>query len=214
MVSAGLAENEPWGVFERINVKSNESVDNPSDEDLMVMVKNGDQVAFGELMNRYEGRLYNYLKRITKNTADAEDIYQEAFLKVYRHAARFNPDGSFRPWLYRIATNLCMDLLRKKTRRKETSLETGGPGEESALTVQDLSPSPADVSQRRERQAALAEAVEELPDKQRTVFLLARYEGLPYAEISDVLEVPLGTVKSRMNTAVNTLMKRLNEENA
>lgn len=205
-------KSEPWSGFERNTVRTNQSVNNLSDEELMARIKTGDQDAFAELMNRYEVRLFNYLKRIVRNAADAEDVYQETFLRVYRHAARFNPESAFRPWLYRIATNLCMDLMRKRSRRKETSLESGGAGNDSPLTVKDLSPSPAEVSEHHERQAALAKAVAELPEKQRAVFLLARYEGLPYAEIAEVLDVPVGTVKSRMNTAVNQLMRLLGEK--
>lgn len=191
---------------------SDESANTESDEDLMLRVQAGDQDAFADLMGRYEHRLFNYLKRMTKNAADAEDIYQDAFLKVFRSAGRFRPDGKFRPWLYQIATNSCMDLMRKRTRRKETSLDAGGPDGDTPMTVEDLKPSPAAQSEQRERQAALADAVAALPEKQRAVFLMARYEGLPYAEIAEALDVPVGTIKSRMNTAVNALMQQLKED--
>lgn len=200
------------GVNWRINVTAKHSQESRSDEDLMQEVKRGDQDAFAELMGRYELRLFNYLRRTTGNAADAEDVYQEAFLRVYRHAKRFREDANFRPWLYRIATNLCMDLIRKRKRRNETSLEADGIRPDSSLSVRDLAPSPAQSSEREERRAALASAVDLLPAKQRVVFLLARYEGLGYSEIAQSVGVPIGTVKSRMNAAVKRLKDQLSEK--
>lgn len=175
-----------------------------------------DEAAFERLVGRYEHRLFNYARRILGNASDAEDVFQETFLRVYAHRKRFRRGAPFRPWVYRIATNLCKDVLRKRKRRRVVSLDTpstrdddsAGLGERMASSA----PDPAVAAQGAETAARLARAVEALPLKQRTVFVMARYDNLPYAEIAKALKIPLGTVKSRMNTAVNTLMNALREE--
>lgn len=194
-------------------VVKGEPLEEPSDEALMSL---NDEAAFERLVGRYEHRLFNYARRILGNASDAEDVFQETFLRVYAHRKRFRRGAPFRPWVYRIATNLCKDVLRKRKRRRVVSLDTpstrdddsAGLGERMASSA----PDPAVAAQGAETAARLARAVEALPLKQRTVFVMARYDNLPYAEIAKALKIPLGTVKSRMNTAVNTLMNALREE--
>ena len=178
------------------------------DETLIARVKAGEQLAFSILVHRYEGPLFNYLRRLLHNAADAEDVFQETFLRVYQQARRFRDGAPFRPWLYRIATNAANDRLRKRGRRAEVSLD-GSPGLASALPSKKNSPDAA--AREAETIARLESAISGLPMKQRAVFLMARYEGMAYAGIAEALQIPVGTVKSRMNKAVQYLMHAMKD---
>lgn len=185
----------------------------PSDEALWAQ---DDDAGFERLVRRYEPRLFNYARRILGSAADAEDVFQETFLRVYAHRHRFRAGALFRPWVYRIATNLCRDVLRKRKRRPTISLDSPGAGDSDSRGLGERmasgAPTPAEAAVGSETQARLASAVEALPLKQRTVFVMARYDELPYAEIARTLRIPVGTVKSRMNAAVNKLMDAIDEE--
>lgn len=182
----------------------------------MAEVKAGDHRAFAQLVKRYEFALFNYLKRMTGRAADAEDLFQETFFRVHRSAHRFRDSGVFRPWVYRIATNLCMDHLRKGHRRLERvdaerkRMDTGDA--EGPFDGPSAAPNPRDMAIAHETAQALETAVAELSAKHRAVFLMARYDGLSYEEIARTLRIPVGTVKSRMNKAVKTLLESLGEE--
>jgi len=175
----------------------------PSDEELAAQARAGGESAFAALVRRYEQPLYGYARRLLGSGEDAEDVFQETFLRVHLHLDRFDTGRLFRPWLYQIATNLCRDRQRLRWRRKTVSLD--------AVRVErpDGAAGPEDIAVARERMARLEAAVAQLPLKQRSVFLMARYEGLPYEEIAQALEIPVGTVKSRMNTAVKYLTEQM-----
>lgn len=187
-----------------------------TDERLMLSVQAGDRDAFARLMKRYETPLFNYLRRMTGSSSDAEDLFQEAFIRVYRSSGRFRTSGVFRPWVFRIATNLCLDHLKRRARRGEISLDRAGPGNSPdsgrALHLKSKAPNPRESAIGREAVAKLETAISELSAKHRAVFLMARYDGLSYGEIARVLRIPTGTVKSRMNKTVKILMDRLQEE--
>jgi RNA polymerase sigma-70 factor (ECF subfamily) len=186
-----------------------------SDETLVGRARDGDRRAFETLVRRYEGRLFNYLRRVAGNAADAEDLFQETFVRVHTHLGRFRPGAPFKPWLYRIATNLCRDLLRSRRRHLMVSLNGGDrsePGTNPVIErVANPGPGPDALAAERELAAALEDAVAQLPLKQRTVFLMARFEQMSYEEIAGTLRIPVGTVKSRMNKAVTFLLGRLKE---
>ncbi len=182
-----------------------------SDEQLMSRSRDGDSHAFALLVRRYDAPLYGYLHRMLQNSADAEDVFQETFLRVYSNLHRFRADGRFKPWVYRIAANLARDRLRARKRRGEEPLngltaccEAAAP----AMAQPDEAADAAETAQRIE--AALAQ----LPAKQRSVFLLARYEGMAYGDIARMLRIPVGTVKSRMNKAVQFLLRRLEQDDS
>jgi RNA polymerase sigma-70 factor (ECF subfamily) len=186
------------------------------DDSLLVeLARSGDARAFGDLVRRYEKPLYNYLARMLHNGTEAEDVFQETFLKVHQNLDTFREGAPFRPWLYRIATNCCRDRQRYWKRRPQVALETPLGSEEKSGTLGDMladdGPSPADQARERETADRLAAAVAQLPVKHRAVFLMARYDGLPYDEIGAALKIPVGTVKSRMNKAVKLLMEALDE---
>lgn len=167
-----------------------------------------DRVAFGVLMRRYERPLYNFVRRMIGSASDAEDLFQETFLRVYRHRSRYRAGKPFRPWLYRIATNLCKDHLRYRSHRRHASLDAplGDEGGSLGDVVANGSADPLAKAEATETLARLEAAVQALPVKHRTVFLMARYDGLSYEEIARTLRIPVGTVKSRMNKAVSILM--------
>src|SRR5690606_24793386 len=140
-----------------------------------------------------------------------EDLVQETFLRIYRHRARYRAGSPFRPWLYRIATNLCRDHVRYHARRRHASLDAPVSATERPLgdIVRDPDLGPAAHAEASELAARLEQAVQALPVKHRAVFLMARYENMPYDEIARALRIPVGTVKSRMNKAVSRLMDAL-----
>ena len=184
-----------------------------SDEALITLFREGRPDAFEALVNRYEKRLFNYIRRMVSSAADAEDLFQETFLRVYRHLDRFRTSGSFRAWVYRIATNVCKDLLRRRRRRGEVPLERGPDSAEAGLMDRLESPNPGPDAQAQGAELAerLEAALDRLPVKHRAVFLMARYDNMPYDAIAKTLHIPVGTVKSRMNKAVHTLLADIRE---
>ena len=171
-----------------------------SDEALYLRVKQGDLRAFDDLYARYEGPLFGFLVSQLGNHADAEDVFHEAFLGALKtREVTFERGGGFRTWLYRIARNLTSNRLRSERRgvRAVARLPSGDhapPAEESLVE--------------RELFRALDEAIARLSPALADVYRL-RCSGLSYEEIADVLETPLGTVKSRMNQMVNLLREEL-----
>lgn len=181
----------------------------------MAQAAHGDADAFAALVRRYEKPLYQYLRRMLGSRTDAEDVFQETFLRVHQHAGRFRRGEPFRPWVYKIATNLCRDQLRKRRRHPQVSLDapTGadadGPSPLERVTNGHAGPDQA--ARKSEALVRLKEVLGELPAKQRAVFLMARYDEMPYEEIARSLQVPVGTVKSRMNKAVHFLMHAIQD---
>lgn len=191
------------------------SVTEASDERLAVYARRGDAAAFAALVQRYEAPLFRYVRRMLGNAADAEDVFQETFLRVHQHLDRYRADAPFRPWLYSIATNLCRDRLRSRRRHPMVALESplsGNPdGPRWSERLASGAPSPDSAACADETAERLQAALSKLPVKQRAVFLMARYEGLLYEEIAKSLRIPVGTVKSRMNKAVKFLMTELRD---
>ncbi len=187
--------------------------DETTDERLIEQCRAGCRDAFEALIRRYEKPLYNYIRRMVSNVPDAEDLFQETFLRVYKHLDRFRTDAVFRPWLYRIATNACRDHLRRRRRRPTVSLDAPGRADGIPLVDRTASPKagPSQLAGESELAERLGAAVDALSVKHRAVFLMARYDGMPYDEIARVLRIPVGTVKSRMNKAVRVLLTELEE---
>ncbi len=180
-----------------------------SDEALMNRVKTGDNDALAVLVRRYEQPLFNYACKMLGNRSDAEDVFQETFLRVHLHGHRFWGNAPFRPWLYRIATNLCKDRLRYRKRRPEVPVSALHRDEDWPDPVAQwaaTSNRPDEAAQASERSVIMERALADLSVKHRAVFLMAHQEGLSYAEIARALWIPVGTVKSRMNKAVNQLL--------
>ena len=191
------------------------SYDQKSDEELICLVRDGITSAFEVLVKRYEMPLFNYIRRMVGNASDAEDLFQGTLLRVYSHLDRFRTTGGFRPWVYRIATNLCKDHLKYRRRHPTVSLDAGVGAEDASepllSRIEAPVANPRELASKAETAERLETAVGKLSPKHRSVFLMARYEGMPYETIAGTLGIPVGTVKSRMNKAVKFLLSELEE---
>ncbi len=170
------------------------------DLELIEAIKAGDNSAFAQLYQKYNARITNVLMGVLRNREDALEACQDVFVKVHKQLASFKPQARFYTWLYRIAVNQGIDVIRKKKRRPEHLVEgTSFELEEghSPDGIQRAS-SPSWEAQRKELMTQIDSALSELKAKHRDVFLLHSIEGMSYQEISDVLEVPMGTVMSRL----------------
>jgi len=194
---------------------SGQSLSESRDEELIQLVRQGKTNAFEVLVKRYEMPLFNYIRRMVGSASDAEDLFQETFLRVHTHLDSFRVTARFRPWVYKIATNLCKDHLKYRRRHPQVSLDAGIGSENGSETALDRmeapTPNPSELASATETAELLEAAVEKLSPKHRSVFLMARYEGMPYDEIAGMLGIPVGTVKSRMNKAVQFLLSELQE---
>ena len=160
--------------------------------------RQGDQSAFEQLVKLYEKRVLALTTRMCKNPADAEEAAQEAFLSAWQGLPFFRGDASFSTWLYRLASNACVDLLRREGRHQAAA----GPSlndEEAPLDVADGTPGPQEAAERRELREQIEEGLRALTPEHRQVLLLREMHQLSYDEISQVLDVDVGTVKSRIN---------------
>lgn len=183
-----------------------------TDEALLVRYREvGDRAAFDELVHRYEKELYSYLRRYLDDAAMAEDVFQATFLQVHLKSDRFEEDRKFRPWLYTIATNQAIDAQRRNKRHRMVSLDRrnrhGQEDDVGALLdlLVNSEPGPAAELEGVERRNWIREAVSNLPEQLRAAVTLIYYQGLKYREAAEVLSVPVGTVKSRLHTAITKL---------
>ena len=160
-----------------------------SDEALVAAFVAGDQAAFTQLVERHSRRVYAICLRYFGNPTDAEDAAQEAFLALYRRASTFTGASQFSTWMYRVATNACNDLARKRARRPQTT----------AQDVSEILPDEEDLLARRELGMELSSALARLEAEYREPILLHDVVGLPYQDIADRLGLPVGTVKSRIH---------------
>lgn len=182
-----------------------------SDHELIERTKNGDELAFDEIMNRYRNPLTNYLYRMLNDYEESVDLVQEAFVRVYFALERYHTDYAFSTYIYRIASNLAISEIRKRKRRKLMSL-TGFfsyEGEEVDFQPPDKKPLPEDDILADEQSAVIARAIAALPEKYRAPIVLRDVEGKTYDEIAQILELGLGTTKSRINRARKLLKEKL-----
>ena len=197
------------------SLTSGQSLSDSSDEELIRLVLQGESSAFEVLVKRYEMPLFNYIRRMVGGASDAEDLFQETFLRVYTHLDGFRVTERFRPWVYKIATNICKDHLKYRRRHPQVSLDAAIGSEDGSETAFDRIEAPianpSELASATETAELLEAAIEKLSPKHRPVFLMARYEGMPYEEIARTLGIPVGTVKSRMNKAVQFLLSELQE---
>jgi RNA polymerase sigma-70 factor (ECF subfamily) len=178
---------------------------------LVERAKAQDEAAFEQIMNLYADRLYSYILRMVGNATDAEDLVQETFLRAYQGLPNFDGRASLGTWLYRIATNLCIDHQRRRARRAPTvsySTHDDEDGETAEWDFPDQqTPNPLEAALNRELEAVVEEAIGKLSPKLKTVLLLYDVEELSYEEIARVLGIPIGTVKSRLNHARTQIQK-------
>ncbi len=186
---------------------------NTPNEQLMEKVKTGDEEAFYILVKRYERPLFNFIFRMVEDYPLAEDLYQETFLHLYQSRARYDPAKKFSTWLYSIAAHLCLDKLRWRKRIRFFSLETKMGRKEKSLCLGDILPSavcePEVQLEKKEWAMEVQRALKSLSKEHRLVFIMRHYQGLSYQEISEILNCPVGTVKSRMHYALEHLKSKL-----
>jgi RNA polymerase sigma-70 factor, ECF subfamily len=179
-----------------------------TDEQAMWRVQNDDdERAFAQLVHRWEGPIQRLCVRMTGDAHRAEDLAQDAFSRVFAKRKDYQPSGRFSTWLWRIALNLCYDELRRRHRREESSLDAMCGEAFAAFVAPEAAPDRSLVDQ--ERGELVRKALMQLPETYRTVLVLRHYENLKFREIADVLDVPEGTVKSRMAEALTQLSRLL-----
>jgi len=184
-----------------------------TDEELMeFFVTTQDDSFLEQLIRRYEQDLYHYLRHFLGDAQLAEDVFQAAFLQIYLKSSQFELGRKFRPWLYMVATNQAIDLQRRNKRHQHASLEKNVQisGEElDGISLLEILPgnvpSPEEQIQKEEHARQIRNCVDQLPESLRTVLILIYYEGIKYREVAEILNIPVGTVKSRLHTAIKKL---------
>ena len=193
-------------------VRQLEAKENPlTDEQLLIDYRlSGDRELFAQLVYRYERELYIYLRRYLGDAQMAEDTFQATFLQIHLKADKFEEGRRFRPWLYTIATNQAIDCKRRNKRHNMVSLDRPREFEsEDVGRLVDLLESndsdPADTVQQGERRKMVRQTLDQLPETMHAVVQLVYYQGMKYREAADVLDIPVGTVKSRLHAAIARL---------
>jgi len=178
-----------------------------TDEELMLRVQGGEADCYDLLVERYKNRLFNYLLRLTANRDDAEEFTQEALVKAYIHADKYKTIAKFSTWLYTIATNLVRNRVRSKSRAPHIvslwSRVFGDSDEEKVIDIPDAQRTPEDAINDNELSDIISAAIQKIPEKYRTSFVLREVNEMSYEEIAAVTGLKLGTVRSRINRARN-----------
>jgi RNA polymerase sigma-70 factor (ECF subfamily) len=186
----------------------------PSDAEIMLRAKAGDQSAFDYLVQKYRRPMVSFMYRMARNAAAAEDLAQEVFLRVYRSRTSYEASAKFTTWLYRIATNLAVNHARDtRHERPEVQVSLDEPNEESGTTLElpDAGLSAEQVMVRRERMLAIRSKVEALPEQQRLAVIMHKYQQMDYKEIALVLKKSESATKSLLFRAYETLRDQLKE---
>jgi RNA polymerase sigma-70 factor, ECF subfamily len=184
---------------------------------LVKRVRSGDQRAFRTLVERYQRKVYAVALGMLKDKEEAMDVSQEAFVKVYKYLDHFKGDSSFYTWLYRITTNICIDVLRKRggSRGEDVEFDESLAMDTSEAQIgalgTRLGTNPQKSALRRELAEKIQEALEQVPEKHRAILLLREVEGMSYEDLSRTLEIPKGTVMSRLFHARAKVQKILSE---
>ncbi len=185
-----------------------------SDAEVMLRVKAGDQPAFDYLVQKYRRPLVSFMYRMARNTAAAEDLAQEVFLRVYRSRQTYEASAKFTTWLYRIATNLAVNHARDtRHERPEVTVSLDEPDEETGTTmdVADGTVTAEEALVRRERMLAIRAKVEALPERQKLAVIMHKYQQMDYKQISEVLKLSESATKSLLFRAYETLREQLKE---
>jgi len=206
----------PGPSIERLPVSvENTSVEDMDDHQLLAATRAGDEAAFWELTRRYRNQITNYVYRMLDDYDRAVDLAQETFVRVWVNAERYQATYSFSTYIYKIAHNLAISELRQRKRRRTIPLPTffsDKDSEEMEVEIEDRKQVMADDAMiGDERRRAVSRAIASLPEKYRAALVLCDIEERSYEEISDVLGLPVGTVKSRINRARNLLKEKLRD---
>jgi RNA polymerase sigma-70 factor (ECF subfamily) len=198
----------PAGVESAEDVASEE-------ERLVLQCQAGDTLAFRQLVQRYQRRVYAVAYGMVRNPDDAMDLTQEAFIKVHKNIKHFKGSSSFYTWLYRIVKNLCIDHLRRRSRQRASEYDDArapsAEAESSGLLPSPVALSPGDVLAQREQRRLIEQALERLSPSHRAVLLLREVEGLSYTELAEAMDCAKGTVMSRLFHARRNMQRALIE---
>lgn len=170
--------------------------------ELIEKSKSGDYIAFEELVHRYENKVYTVAYRFMGNHADACDLAQEAFIKMYQALPRFRGDSSFMTWIYHITANVCRDELRRRQNKQTLSLDDDSDDNVALkLTVASDAPGPEELIESMELSDQVQQCLNMLTEEYRLILVMREIQGFSYDEIATALEISLGTVKSRLSRA-------------
>jgi len=185
---------------------------NQGQTELIFLLQQGDESAFRQLVDAYEGMVYNTVLSIVQNEADADDVTQEVFVQVYQSVHTFKGDAKFSTWLYRVAVSKSLDHLKRKKRKKRFAFVQGlfGSTGEAVADPPDFN-HPGIVLENKEQAGELFRALEQLPENQRVAFTLHKLEGVSYQKIAAILNTSLYAVESLMGRAKNNLKKLLKD---
>ncbi len=184
---------------------------NPDEGELIKRCQQGDREAYNQLVERYHSRIYNFAYSLSRNHDDAMDVSQDAFVRGWQSLRSFRGESSFITWLTRITRNLFLDLQKKRKHDPRISLDEmlegqdEGPGRE----VEDSAPGPEDITLTNERVQLVRKAIFSLAPEHREILTLYDLQSFSYEEIAQILKLPMGTVKSRLNRARRALKEKL-----
>jgi RNA polymerase sigma-70 factor (ECF subfamily) len=181
---------------------------------LLKRAKAGDIESFEVLVKKHQSFIYNVALRVFRNTDDASDMAQEALIKAYKNISNFNEKSSFNTWLYRITINVCIDEQRKRKNRIAIPLSANKDDDKNSFieNIKDNNYTPEESFLRKEEIHALNSAINRLPENHKIIILLRDIKGLGYDEIGDILNIPKGTVKSKINRARQKLKEIIIEK--
>jgi RNA polymerase sigma-70 factor, ECF subfamily len=216
--ASGREPADPQAVRTEVERPSAESIavkqqSAAEDRGLIRRVQRGDASAFNDLIVKYEKVVFNFAFRLTQNYDDAHDVAQDAFIRAYNAMNTFRGDSAFSTWIFRITTNVFLDERKRKKAHPMQSLDEYASQEEQreGMQVEDPGPTPEDIVTAKERQRILVAAIQSLPEYQRTMIVLYHLEQKSYEEIAEIMNLPLGTVKSRLNRARLGLKEKLQD---
>ena len=196
----------------------NPSLEKYTDAELLKRYREGDETAFREIVERYKNSLYSFLRRFLNRQDLVEDVFQETFLQLFASRDSFDTSRPLRPWLFTIAANKAKDALRKMQRH--SSMSIGAIADSGDVSVDDViniltsyKTTPADEVTMEETARRVREIVADMPENLRGILILAYFEQFSYKHMAEILSIPIGTVKSRLHTAVMHFTKKWNAVN-
>ena len=180
---------------------------NNNEHDLLHRYAAGDKDAFREIVTQYKDQLYAFLRRFLNQQQLIEEAFQETFLQLYRSRSTFDQTKSLRPWLFTIAANKAKDVLRKQQREETISISVMAEPEESSIddvfnSIKSYEITPYDEAEKAERAEKVRKIIDNMPANLREILILAYFEQFSYKQMADILSIPIGTVKSRLHTAI------------
>ena len=196
-----------------MEVNPNFSANAKNDFNLVCRAKEGEQKAFAELMHRYKESIYFMSLKMVNNKDDAMDMTVETFGKAFENIEKYKPDFAFSTWLFRIATNNCIDFIRKK-RLNVVSMDSmvDDEGDDRPLQIRSDTLDPEEISIKKQQNEKLKDIVDKLPSRYRTLIILRYFDELSYEEIATQLDLPLGTVKAQLFRARDLLSNVMNQK--